>query len=294
MTATALPPSTDFTGAAVTESDFKTALTDLRDYLSGLFGSDGEVATALAALGALGAATSAKSGAYTVTTADRGKAILCSGTWTLSLPAAATAADGFAFVAANTGTGVITLDGNGSELVDGETTIAMAPGASFALVCDGSAWRSVGRQSGGVLQTQYDDYTSAGTFTTTLPWDTSIPGPSEGTELLSVLITPKNAASRIVIDVSVLTYNLGNITSHAVLYKDGTPVRSSCPYAEGGNTWTAHEFRHTESAGSTSARTYTVRVGNNLGTSSWQVNNTQVGGAATGLIKPQMTVMEVL
>lgn len=51
---TALPPATDFTGAAVTEGQFKTALTSLLTYLADLLGSDG---LPLTALGRLGAAT---------------------------------------------------------------------------------------------------------------------------------------------------------------------------------------------------------------------------------------------
>ena len=49
---TALPAATDFTGAAVTEGGFKTALTSLRTYLAELLGTDGSVATALGTLGA--------------------------------------------------------------------------------------------------------------------------------------------------------------------------------------------------------------------------------------------------
>lgn len=37
---TTLPPATDFTGASVTEGQFKTAMTSLRDYLSQLLGDD--------------------------------------------------------------------------------------------------------------------------------------------------------------------------------------------------------------------------------------------------------------
>lgn len=48
----ALPPSTDFTGSGVTEGGFKTAITSLRDYLSGLFGTDGVPLSAVVALGA--------------------------------------------------------------------------------------------------------------------------------------------------------------------------------------------------------------------------------------------------
>lgn len=54
---TALPAATDFTGAAVTEGQFKTALTSLRTFLAELLGTDGTVATAL---GTLGAATPAE------------------------------------------------------------------------------------------------------------------------------------------------------------------------------------------------------------------------------------------
>lgn len=48
----ALPATTAWTGAAVTEGQFKTAMGGLRDYLSFLFGEDGTKATAIATLGA--------------------------------------------------------------------------------------------------------------------------------------------------------------------------------------------------------------------------------------------------
>jgi len=49
---TAIPDAADFTGAAVTEGGFKTAITNLRSYLTGMFGTDGTTATALSTLGA--------------------------------------------------------------------------------------------------------------------------------------------------------------------------------------------------------------------------------------------------
>lgn len=48
---TILPPSTDFTGAGVSEGDFKTAFTAMRDYLNGLLDDTGVVADARTALG---------------------------------------------------------------------------------------------------------------------------------------------------------------------------------------------------------------------------------------------------
>jgi hypothetical protein len=47
----ALPAATDFTGATVTEGQFKTAITGLRAYLNDLFGTDGTKATARNTLG---------------------------------------------------------------------------------------------------------------------------------------------------------------------------------------------------------------------------------------------------
>lgn len=47
---TALPTAAAFTGASVSEGDFKTALTDLRSYLASLLGTTGNVVDALATL----------------------------------------------------------------------------------------------------------------------------------------------------------------------------------------------------------------------------------------------------
>ncbi len=142
---TALPAATDFTGGAVTEADFKTAITDLRAFLAGVVGTAGTQADALTALGALCHDTLAKTGAYTVTTSDRGKAInATTGTWTLTLPTVASAGDGFAFVLINSGSGIITLDGNASETVDGATTKAIAAGTAVIVHCNGIAWYTLG------------------------------------------------------------------------------------------------------------------------------------------------------
>lgn len=83
----------------------------------------------------------AKTGAYAVVIDDNGKLIdATSGTWTLSLLAAASAADGFT-VWLKVGTGTITVDPNSSEQIDGSATKAFGPGSLAQIVCTGSAWR---------------------------------------------------------------------------------------------------------------------------------------------------------
>lgn len=144
----ALPAATNFTGSSITEAQFKTAMMTLRSYLSGLLGDAGTIPAAQDALDVIfGAGVTAKSGSYTVEAGDRGRLINCTGTWTLSLLAAATAGAGFAFAVRNSGTGVITIDGGGAELVDGAATITLTAGSSAVIVCDGTGWLSVGRDA---------------------------------------------------------------------------------------------------------------------------------------------------
>lgn len=85
----------------------------------------------------------AKTALYTLAVRDFGKLIdATSGTWTLTLMAAATATDGFWFELRNSGTGVITIDGDSSETIDGLTTIEVHPGEFVRLQCNGTLWRS--------------------------------------------------------------------------------------------------------------------------------------------------------
>lgn len=87
----------------------------------------------------------AKTSGFTVALADFGKIFDCtSGTFTIALPAAATAGDGFWFGVRNSGSGVVTLDGDSSEQIDGAATLALGPGQSAYVHCNAALWRTVG------------------------------------------------------------------------------------------------------------------------------------------------------
>ena len=79
-----------------------------------------------------------KSGNYTVTTADNILDVN-SGTFTLDLPAASTCT-GKTFRIKNSGTGVVTLDGNSSEAVEGIATFPLGTGSYVEIASTGSAW----------------------------------------------------------------------------------------------------------------------------------------------------------
>ena len=142
---TALPSIASFTAPTVTEGEFKTALSNLHLFLSGLLGTTGSATDAQAALGALlGAGVETKTGAYTVAAADRGRVIACSGDFTVTLPDAGEVGDGFAVSVANYGTGTITVDPYSTQTIDGATTKALAANTMLVACTVAGEWLTVG------------------------------------------------------------------------------------------------------------------------------------------------------
>lgn len=141
----AIPSIASFTGASVTEGEFKTALSNLHLFLTGLLGTDGTQAEGQAALGALlGAGSATKTAAYTVTSADRGKVIACSGTFTVTLPDASAVGGGFAVAVANYGTGTITVDPFSTQTIDGATTKMLSANTMLVACAVSGEWLTVG------------------------------------------------------------------------------------------------------------------------------------------------------
>ena len=139
---TTLPAAAEFTDPSTTEAEFKTAITDLRTFLADLLGTAGTQSAAQAAMQVLlGSGITSKSTTYTLTAADRGKVVSCTGTWTLSLLSAATAGNGFCFAIKNNGSGTITIAPNGTDTID---SASLAAGNSKIYVCTGSGWYSFG------------------------------------------------------------------------------------------------------------------------------------------------------
>jgi hypothetical protein len=96
-----------------------------------------------------------KSSAYTIAASDRGSVVSVTGTTTITLLAAATAGDGFPLLIVNTGSAVVTVDGNSSETINGSTSLVLWPDDYLLLTCDGSSWAAAGR------------FAEAGSFTPT-------------------------------------------------------------------------------------------------------------------------------
>lgn len=102
-------------------------------------------------LGHVGAQVQAKTSAYTLVKADAGSLFACTGSFTLTLPAVASVGNPYTFGVANGGTGLITIDPNGAELIDGATTLLIGPGDGVYVIGDGATWITFAQRSGRVL-----------------------------------------------------------------------------------------------------------------------------------------------
>lgn len=81
----------------------------------------------------------------TIELTDNGGLIDCtSGSFTLTLPAAATAGNGFNVRVLNSGSGTVVVDGDGSETINGDASYALRQYAEVHLICTGTAWFVLG------------------------------------------------------------------------------------------------------------------------------------------------------
>jgi hypothetical protein len=144
-------------------------------------------------------------------------------------------------------------------------------------VCNGAAYAPLvtGSPSGSVVDYRHTQVVGGRNLTGTFPWDDTIPQNNEGSELVSVTITPKSASNLLVFEGIV---NWSEPTNHSnyltvALFKDGTAnaFASSADAASNGNgRCTANStypqicatpFRYTTTAGSTTSQTWRLRVG---------------------------------
>lgn len=120
----------------------------------------------------------------------------------------------------------------------------------------------------GVQQIQSVRTGAFATDTTVIPMDNTIPQNTEGTEYMTLSITPKSATSTLGIEV-VFFAGCGNQDPTTVaLFQDATAnaliASNYCPVAGVGAPQTL-SMRHTMLSGTTSATTFKVRAGTNAG-----------------------------
>lgn len=85
-----------------------------------------------------------KASNYTVVDADKGSLIFCSAAITVAIDPVANLYDGFWFAVRNNSGGSVTINPNGSELIDGLPTLTLVHTETVIVQCDGSNFRTIG------------------------------------------------------------------------------------------------------------------------------------------------------
>jgi len=135
----------------------------------------------------------------------------------------------------------------------------------------------------------------ANTSGSTMPTDDTILESDEGTEFLSLSITPKSASSKLLIQIVLV--GSANDSSRQItggLFQDSGSgaIASAATYQAVGTGMTTLSFNHFMTAGTTSATTFKVRAGSNGGTYTLNGYNSSTrtqGGVAASSI----TIMEI-
>lgn len=148
--------------------------------------------------------------------------------------------------------------------------------------------------SGDVAQVVNTVSGALATGTTVTPGDDTIPQITEGTEVMTVAVTPKAAANTLRIDVTV---NVAASISTGVvvaLHQDAiaNALASGWTFISSANTPGQITFSFWVSAGSTTARTYRVRIGPTAA-ATVTFNGASGGRIFGGVMASSITVTEI-
>lgn len=196
------------------------------------------------------------------------------------------------------------LPGNGSATIPIGST-AQRPGApvngmvryntdlNSIEAYENGAWTPLGVSAGQVLQVQQVSLSTKQNCTTIIPVDNTIPQITEGDQVLSLAFTPKSATSRLyfTFDTTAASAAAGYSWTQA-LFVDA--VTNALAATQGGsNTAFSATLTYSEISGSTTLRTYTIRIGPQLAGTirvNGDVPDIQVYG---GVASTSLVIMEV-
>ena len=239
-----------------------------------------------------------KTADYTALAADRGRLLEMDKATAVSLffTAAATLGEGWFVYVHNSGAGDLTLDPNGAESIDDAATVTLGQNQGAIVFCDGSAFWTVGRGGGRVLQVLQVQKTD--TASTTSSAFATITG-------LSQAITLAKATNKV---LCIASLGLGTSASGigAFLFdRGGTDIgigaaagsrtrAGASGQAPGTGTMESIVMTHLDAPGSVGPHTYAVQWAEiNAGTS--YLNRTAADTDAAAFVRAAstLTLMEI-
>ena len=132
------------------------------------------------------------------------------------------------------------------------------------------------------------------TGSTTIPQDDTIPQNTEGTEFMTLSITPTNATSKLKIDVVVNGAGSGANSWIVALFQDSTAnALAAINYnMAANNVASVASFTHYMTAGTTSSTTFKVRVGCSIA-GTFTFNGQSSGRLLGSVMASSITISEI-
>ena len=134
------------------------------------------------------------------------------------------------------------------------------------------------------------------TGTTVIPEDNTIPQITEGTEFMTLAITPTNASNKLLIEVvcNVSPASSG-VASIVALFQDSTAgaLAAATMSNYDSNDECPIVFSHYMAAGTTSATTFKVRAGKPSGANAFNFNGTGGTRLFGGVMASSITISEI-
>ena len=131
------------------------------------------------------------------------------------------------------------------------------------------------------------------TGTSQIAADDTIPQNTEGTEVLTLEITPTSASNKLLIQIVIYGSSSADAVMTPALFQDSTAsaLASISAYQSTGTGTHTLPLNHYMTAGTTSATTFKVRVGINSGT--FTFNGYSGGRKLGGVAASSMTITEI-
>ena len=158
---------------------------------------------------------------------------------------------------------------NGSGTITGVSVGGLPDGIVDTDMIAAGAVTAAKRGSGAVLQVVTAEYTTRTSVTTAVPLDDTIPQNTEGTEIITLAITPKSTSNKLLIEFFMPFWDADAVrVVAACLFQDSTA--DALAVAGLVNSLSLYNQQmglvHVMDAGTTSSTTFKIRVGPNNGT----------------------------
>lgn len=205
----------------------------------------------------------------------------------------------------------LTVQRGGSDTVEGGTT-AVSIGAlqqvDFKLPAGTNNWRvaarggstqaaaraALGMSGGVVIDRAYAEYTTNADLTATIPADDTAPQATEGTQILSVSLTPKSATSRVRLRFRGEIAASSGVSVGGAIFSSASSsaLRAGYVTTAAANNLAPLVLEHEYVPGVTTALTFSVRVGP-LSAATVRMNGNTSGRVFGGTMAATLVVEEI-